>query len=525
VAILQISRITHRKGVIENLPQLAGAEFGWALDERRLFIGNGLLEDGAPVIGNTEILTEFSDILGLASSYTYKGTRAGYIVQTGDPDDIVRSLQDRFDERVSVLSFGAKGDGSTDDTDAINRAYYEIFCRQANPEVRRALHFPAGKYIVKDTIKVPPHSLTTGDGLTSSIISYVSPDGGTTVAPHVIVTTDSLHQTGINLGNNGATPPTGIEMYNLGVESAQPNTLLLLDSVTKSSFGYLELRGNLQPTDIADAVPGTAAIRIVSTNTIVPSDITLNKIVTSQTTYGLQVDHACKGVVFENGKMSFHYRGANIAETPVGLGPSGINLTRTIFDNITTQGIYVGAVRLCSSAFNVFYNVGNNLGATPGTPNIEFENAGNVSIGDLFERNDANNEIVPRIEINGTASIALDNTHAIKLGLYSREVGLTSTLTNNSAGNLFRIDATAGITFKMDYTIRRADRILTGTMTVANSTTQIQWDDEATESSFANQYIGVTLTPVRDGASVDLDYTVDNIGDPATVNYSIVRLD
>jgi hypothetical protein len=78
MAIVQISRITNRKGLQENLPQLAGAEFGWSIDERRLFIGNGTLEEGAPVIGNTEILTEFSDILEIQSTYTYKGEAAGY---------------------------------------------------------------------------------------------------------------------------------------------------------------------------------------------------------------------------------------------------------------------------------------------------------------------------------------------------------------------------------------------------------------------------------------------------------------
>ena len=63
MAIVQISRITNRKGLQENLPQLAGAELGWSCDERRLFIGNGTLQEGAPVIGNTEILTEFSEIV------------------------------------------------------------------------------------------------------------------------------------------------------------------------------------------------------------------------------------------------------------------------------------------------------------------------------------------------------------------------------------------------------------------------------------------------------------------------------
>ena len=63
MAIVQISQITNRKGLQENLPQLAGAELGWSIDSRRLFIGNGTLQEGAPEIGNTEILTEFSDIL------------------------------------------------------------------------------------------------------------------------------------------------------------------------------------------------------------------------------------------------------------------------------------------------------------------------------------------------------------------------------------------------------------------------------------------------------------------------------
>ena len=62
MAIVQVSQITNRKGLEENLPQLAGAELGWATDARRLYIGNGTLADGAPVIGNTEILTEFSEV-------------------------------------------------------------------------------------------------------------------------------------------------------------------------------------------------------------------------------------------------------------------------------------------------------------------------------------------------------------------------------------------------------------------------------------------------------------------------------
>lgn len=62
MAIVQISRIQHRRGLQQDLPQLASGELGWSVDQRRLFIGNGTIEEGAPEIGRTEILTEQSVI-------------------------------------------------------------------------------------------------------------------------------------------------------------------------------------------------------------------------------------------------------------------------------------------------------------------------------------------------------------------------------------------------------------------------------------------------------------------------------
>ena len=135
--IVQISRITNRKGLQENLPQLAGAELGWSIDQRRLFIGNGTLQEGAPVIGNTEILTEFSNIFELQNTYTYKGEAAGYVVQTGPAagSPVTQSLQSRLDSFAVVTDFGAIGDGATDCTAAINRALYQLYCVENNPAV------------------------------------------------------------------------------------------------------------------------------------------------------------------------------------------------------------------------------------------------------------------------------------------------------------------------------------------------------------------------------------------------------
>lgn len=65
MAVIQVSSIQVRSGLQENLPALATGEFGWSVDTQRLFIGKGTLAEGAPMVGVTEILTEYS--VGLIS--------------------------------------------------------------------------------------------------------------------------------------------------------------------------------------------------------------------------------------------------------------------------------------------------------------------------------------------------------------------------------------------------------------------------------------------------------------------------
>ena len=68
MAVIQISKIQVRRGLQENLPQLASGEMGWSVDERRLYIGNGTLVEGAPTVGVTEILTQYSNVVITAAS-------------------------------------------------------------------------------------------------------------------------------------------------------------------------------------------------------------------------------------------------------------------------------------------------------------------------------------------------------------------------------------------------------------------------------------------------------------------------
>lgn len=58
MAIVQISKIQQRSGNLVDLPQLDEAELGWAIDDRRLFVGRG----GSYDPENIEVLTSYSNI-------------------------------------------------------------------------------------------------------------------------------------------------------------------------------------------------------------------------------------------------------------------------------------------------------------------------------------------------------------------------------------------------------------------------------------------------------------------------------
>ena len=248
--IVSISKIQHRHGLSNNGPsdpstlQWSTAELGWEIDTRKLFIGNGPVSEGAPAIGNTEVLTQYSDILDISSGYQYKGAAAGYTSITGvDANNpTVRTLQRKLDDFVSVKDFGAKGNGTDDDTAAINRAFYELFARESNTEVRRSLLFPAGVYLVSSTIKIPTYAKVFGEGKQSSIIRQTSVTPGVALA-------DSKQQIGANIGSDGATIPSFIEINDISFENTTEGTVLDIASSQNCVFRRLGLSGS------SDAAP------------------------------------------------------------------------------------------------------------------------------------------------------------------------------------------------------------------------------------------------------------------------------
>jgi len=545
MAIVQISRITHRKGLMENLPQLAGGEFGWALDEQRLFIGNGTLADGAPIIGNTEILTQHSDILGLAASYTFKGEvenpnnsdfRALSPAQTGVTvnSPVARSLQARLDDIAIVKDFGAVGDGVTDDTDAINRALHELFCVGVNEETRRSLLFPAGVYKVTGTIKIPPFAKLVGEGIESTVILYETED--VTPDEFVVQTADSLQQINANIGENGAVTPQGIEVSSLTIKTTAINSLLKVDRTSQSYFDSVNFEGDLEVADLTSSIHNTSAINIESSANYETQHITFDKCKFSKTTYGFFSKYNSRGITISNCSFNTHYKGVIIGEDneTVNGGPQGVRVVQNLFDLIAAEGIEISESQFNVSGFNIFLEVGNGFNGleNPIASNINFKNSNNMSYGDVFARDDLRDAIVPRVTLNHTSSIAFDGTYQLKFGQFHKTIGFDTIVSDATAvpETIFELSNQDYKGFEVHYSMRRNDDVRTGKLisTAGYGAIPLTYSDEYTESNDIGMVMTVTqavdgtieckclTTP--NGHDVLVTYTIDKfVASPALV--------
>jgi hypothetical protein len=575
VAIVQISRITNRKGLAVDLPQpLAGAELGWVVDERRLFIGNGTLEEGAPVVGNTEVLTEFSDILSFADQYTYQGTAAGYIVQTGPTpgSPITQSLQNRLDSFVVVTDFGAMGDGVTDDTAAINRALYQLYCVQNNTQTRRGLFFPAGTYIVTDTINVPSFAKLYGEGLEGSIISFnvqnwaantaytsgvlvynisnttyyrsiapVPATGisvtdtlywtATTLPTYVMRTADSMQQTGANIATNGATPPQNIDVSEISIVTNKSNHGMLIEKANQCYFN-VNIAGPLTTAGLTTTANSTVAVEFSSTASLPCTQIEFNGFAFSGFTYGVNTAQQIKSALFTGGSFDTLYQGILLGGASLSNGGAqGVRITNNIFDNIYEEGVYFYGVNMNATGYNIFYDVGNhfNGAGNPASSVMTIDSISNVSMGDMFERSLAQAAVYPRIKLYNTttgtipAAIAIDNSAQIQMGSFIRETGQQATITAGATNTtLFTVNTVFIKAFKMEYTIVVDTSVRTGTLTIVNDPDDSAGDTlQSVDDYVENSHTDVTLAVTDVAGTITVSYAAGRAG---LIYYSLTHL-
>lgn len=426
MAVIQISRIQHRRGKEQDFPQLASAELGWSLDTRRLFIGNGTILEGAPTEGATEILTEYSNILDLASTYTFQGKDiAGFPIDTG-PDKnnpVVRTLQSKFDDIVSVRDFGAKGDGITDDTAAIQRALTrplgapESVVAGATNFRHRAVYFPAGNYIVSSTILIPPYTKVYGEGKTvSRIIGNI--DGP------VARLSDSFFQIAEDFGTSndaGVSPYVSefhvTDMSFWQIEPTFTKPCFQIDGGIAIFFTHCQFKGTTLDYPLTDGTDnsnytfdrgdGAAAMYIpaISYNNSV-ENVVITACDMYDHNYGLQIDNDVRNIVVRDCYFDRSYNSIVINRYLLDIAyiPRAVIVEGCHFRHSVAEGIWSGErVRGVISSGNFYYSSGqgpvNEYGTaytvgisdspynfSPLTPSITFNSDFNFSIGDYYDR-------------------------------------------------------------------------------------------------------------------------------------------
>jgi hypothetical protein len=393
VAIVSISRIQVRRGQAiagSGIPQLAGGEFGWAVDTQALYIGNGSVSEGAPTVGNTKILTEHDNLFELSSTYIYGNEN---LVQTGATSGapVERTLKARLDDLVSVRAFGVIGDGLTDETVKLQRAIDQLFTGDGSIPIftrqRVTLYIPAGTYNISNSLKLPPFTTLIGDGSDKTIINQTG--------NFPVFETVNGTRTTTSAGSRAATTTMNqarhITVKGITLNITGNNVAMYLDNCANSDFEDIKIDGDwFSSASYTD----NYAIKLDLLSTVINSNNNFRSIKINGFQQAVHSDmdiaeNHFENCVFENCQYGIVFGEFTTIGTP-GQNTAPINNTvsKSQFKDINRQGIWVKFGRGNKSISNSFESVGNDSGseATPVHSVIKFETIENASHNDFFDR-------------------------------------------------------------------------------------------------------------------------------------------
>lgn len=479
MAVIQVSKIQIRRGAIgdQALPQLASGELAWAIDTQQLFIGNGSVAEGAPAVGNTEILTERSlfDVLGnlTSSTYVYKGLNNSVIIQTG-PDSnhpIERTLQQRLDESVTALSFGVNTTSSC--SVALQRAVDQIFQTEG---IDKPLRIPAGTYYVTGTVYLPPNATLIGDGIDKTIIY----SQGTGADATIFSTkgwdgTSSTYETPYNPKNIKLAGMT--LAYDEDVEITDAAPLLKLVAIEEFDLESVKFAGNYSKgDDVAEEYTAISFDDIAIIDPIYTAKI--DSCYFDGLCYPIRSNIDITDVYVSNNMFNNLHQGLTFSDDLTGLGqstlgPQRVDIRNNKFYRIEKEGIFVGANESINNQINsennLFIDVGDNIGQDAYTPIITFQSLGNSSINDVFDR-----LITAQTDTTATQKAIIDGTAEVRLKFTSKAVMEV----NTSSQTIVRVPYDNNVT-SMDiyYTVEKTAVSRKGSLSVVGGVNGVSIKD------------------------------------------------
>jgi len=506
--IVQISRIQHRRGKKTDLPQLAAGELGWSVDDQRLYIGNGTVADGAPAVGNTEIMTAGSTTITTALSHTYKGYLGdSTTVVTGATGDLTRTLQKRLDDYVSVKDFGAVGDDSTADVVAIQRALDELYSDtdQDDTRARRTLFFPAGTYKINASLTIPPYAHLVGEGPDKTIIK------NSASAP-ALVTEDDDGQVYGNIGDSDATTPTQIQISNMTIRTTVAYGGLSIDNATKVFVNNVKFQGTFVSggTDSSNS----KGVSVRSTTALPCAYIVFDQCQITGFARLVDMSYDVTNVRFTNCDFSTAYYGALLGAEMDGStngltkGPRDIQFSGSSWSTIGQQAIWVkpaagadagtGARNVISYGNWYAESVANNFDGVQSiteVPVIQFDNDECTSTLDFFERTSQRDT-----DFGDSTDPSNTPPEVQGIGLHKKAVKQITLADNTSSATDTGIylpgftDKGVRITYKMN----RGAKYRTGVFTISSAGELCTFNDDFEETSD----VGTTLSAITsDGDS------------------------
>jgi hypothetical protein len=433
VAVIQISKIQVRRGQKNSnsgIPQLSSAEFAWAVDTQELYIGNGSVLEGAPYVGNTQILTEHTDILSLISSYEFASNDPSIV------GSVPRSLQTKLDEYVSVLDFGAAGDGSTDNVAAFETAFTQLF-RNANDTFKKVLLVPNGTYLFSSDLRIPSNVIIQGENRDGAILNI----GANNIR---FITADGTELAGFSSTDR----PQDVKVSNLTIQRTTGQTVL--SGVADSKFVGVKFIGTYVLGNTVASL-ATAPAAVFWQNTLEGTkvdNIEFNECFFEANSISIkatQLQAFDTAVTIRNSKFFINHVGVYIEGIAGQLNKWQINdcefeeIASQVFRSTNGQGTFIQRSK--------FKNCGNNTGtaSSPTTYIVYFgEKTGNCILNCTSDRQQAaaivsSNTVKSITEVyNGDHTSFVDRNHsAIFLSDSFRPVAVFSAFNKYMVVNYF----------------------------------------------------------------------------------------
>lgn len=536
MAIVQISKIQHRRGrKLSNtgMPQLASGEIGWAIDTQQLYIGNGAVSEGAPYVGNTEILTEKTNIFELVNTYEYKNNDPYITVVTGplDAPHVKRSLQERLDDTVSINAFISPEERNNGDlTDAIQRAVDQLYLNDSRvPATRVILEFEAGEYTISNSIKVPPYVNLRGAGKEKTVIIQTGnfpifeTVAGTSIPGNYVVDNASL---------TSDNQPQSIQIDGFTLKHTVTGyPVAVFRSVRNSYFSNIRFQGAghaggaLTTNEAALQMTAKSSMVSCSQNIFENCDFT-------DISYGIDSTYDIDMNIFEN--CFFLNLGLGVlfgaaVDNTSGktYGPRNNKFSGCRFTNIDRQGVLITKGRGNLLIGNRYFRVGNNGGSSTAAvyPVVSFGEASNVSTNESFERS---------VELTSDPTMIINTPYVGEYGgqvngdhKYNGSLGIVQVGTPTV---LFRLSAYDNARYRVNYIYKSqvANIVRNGVLYVTvdriNNSVQLseEYDFSGDEARAENLKITATLEDLNaDGVfeTIFIRYSNSTGADQGSFNY------